>query len=165
MTPSEFKSTMCLNYLLSGNAYARINRSAGGNYVLSLYPLNAEQVEIVKEKGRVVYYRYMSPNKDIEEIPAKDMIHWKNLGNGLSGLSVKDFARSTLSEAISAQNAAVEVFKNKGKLNGILTADNYMDKGTGKDFLGKLQGNEKNGNRNSSYSFIIQVSAVVFVSC
>ena len=54
MTPSEFKSTMCLNYLLSGNAYARINRSAGGNYVLSLYPLNAEQVEIVKEKGRVV---------------------------------------------------------------------------------------------------------------
>ena len=135
MTPSEFKSTMCLNYLLSGNAYARINRSAGGNYVLSLYPLNAEQVEIVKEKGRVVYYRYMSPNKDIEEIPARDMIHWKNLGNGLSGLSVKDFARSTLSEAISAQNAAVEVFKNKGKLNGILTADNYMDKGQVKIFL------------------------------
>lgn len=139
MTPSEFKSTMCLNYLLSGNAYARINRSAGGNYILSLYPLNAEQVEIVKEKGRVVYYKYMTPDKKIEEIPAKDMIHWKNLGNGLSGLSVKDFARSTLSEAISAQNAAVDVFKNKGKLNGILTADNYMDKGQVNIFLENYQ--------------------------
>ena len=135
MTPSEFKSTMCLNYLLSGNAYAMINRSAGGNYILSLYPLNAEQVETIKEKGRIVKYKYFTEDNKIEEIDAKDMIHWKGLGNGIIGLSVKEFARSTLSEAISAQNASVDVFRNKGKLNGILTADNYMDKGQVKMFL------------------------------
>ena len=45
MTPSEFKSVMCLNYLLSGNAFAKINRSAAGNYILSLFPLNAEMGE------------------------------------------------------------------------------------------------------------------------
>ena len=135
MTPSEFKSTMCLNYLLSGNAFAKINRSAGGKYILSLFPLNAEQVEIIKDKGRVLYYKYHTPDNKDEIIEASDMLHWKGLGNGLIGISLKDFARSTLSEAVSAQNSAVDVFRNKGKLNGILTADTYMDKGQVKNFL------------------------------
>lgn len=139
MTPSEFKSVMCLNYLLSGNAFAKINRSAAGNYILSLFPLNAEQVKTIRENGRVVRYEYYSENDEIEKISPENMLHWKGLGNGFAGLSVKDFAKSTLSEAVSAQNAAVEVFKNKGKLNGILTADNYMDKGQVKQFLENYQ--------------------------
>ena len=139
MTPSDFKAVMCLNYLLSGNAYARINKSAGGNFILSLYPLNAEQIETIKEKGRIVYYKYLTPSGDIEKIPADEMIHWKNMGNGLIGLSLKDFARTTLSEGIYAQNSAIDVFRNKGQLKGILISENYMDKGQAKIFQENFQ--------------------------
>lgn len=134
MTPSEFKSVMCLNYLLTGNAYALINRSAGGNYVLSIYPLASEQVQVVREKGRVIRYEYLDENNEKRIYKPKDILHWKGIGNGITGLSVKDFAKSTLSEAVSAQNAAVDVFRNKGKLHGILTADNFMDKAQIKSF-------------------------------
>ena len=45
MTPAEFISSMCLNRLLKGNAYAQVVRDSSGDPI-ALIPLAAEQMEV-----------------------------------------------------------------------------------------------------------------------
>lgn len=73
------------------------------------------------------------------------MLHWRNLGNGIIGLSIADFARTTLTEAANAQNSSINIFKNKGKINGILSSDNLIDKRQSQEFLKTFQ-EMKNAN-------------------
>lgn len=124
MTPFDFFRAMSLNYLIHGNAYALISRA--GKKVIALTPLNAKQMRVKVENA--VTYEYYSKDDEIVSYSADDILHWKNLGNGIMGMSLADFARSTLTEAASAQNAAIDIFKNKGKLTGILTSQNILSK-------------------------------------
>lgn len=124
MTPFDFFRAMTLNFLIHGNAYALISRA--GKKVIALTPLNAKQMRVKVENA--VTYEYYSKDDEIVSYSADDILHWKNLGNGIMGMSLADFARSTLTEAASAQNAAIDIFKNKGKLTGILTSQNILSK-------------------------------------
>ena len=143
MTPFEFFRTMTLYYLIYGNAFARIERAKGANYVAALYPLNPTQMKVKVENNQIIY-QYYNIDDRIEEIPSKNILHWKNLGNGITGLSLTDFARATLTEAISAQNAAVDMFENKGKQNGILTTDSIVNSKQ-KEEIAKAFNNIRNG--------------------
>lgn len=144
MTPFTFFQTLTLNYLIHGNGYAKIQYAKGSDYVASLTPLNAEQVR-VKNKGNSIIYEYYSEDDTIEEIDENHMLHWRNLGNGIIGLSIADFARTTLTEAANAQNSSINIFKNKGKINGILSSDNLIDKRQSQEFLKTFQ-EMKNAN-------------------
>lgn len=124
MTPFDFFRAMSLNYLIHGNAYALISRA--GKKVIALTPLNAKQMRVKVENA--VTYEYYSKDDEIVSYSADNILHWKNIGNGIVGMSLADFARSTLTEAASAQNAAIDIFKNKGKLTGILTSQNILSK-------------------------------------
>lgn len=124
MTPFDFFRAMTLNFLIHGNAYALISRA--GKKVIALTPLNAKQMRVKVENA--VTYEYYSKDDEIVSYSADDILHWKNLGNGIMGMSLADFARNTLTEAASAQNAAIDIFKNKGKLTGILTSQNILSK-------------------------------------
>lgn len=144
MTPFTFFQTLTLNYLIHGNGFAKIQYAKGSDYVASLTPLNAEQVR-VKNKGNSIIYEYYSEDDTIEEIDENHMLHWRNLGNGIIGLSIADFARTTLTEAANAQNSSINIFKNKGKINGILSSDNLIDKRQSQEFLKTFQ-EMKNAN-------------------
>lgn len=136
MTPFDFFRAMAVNYLIHGNAYARIDRARGADYVAALYPLNAGQVKIKVTDSGSTEYEYYSLDDTIQTFPAERILHWKNLGNGTVGLSLTEFARTTLTEAVSAQNASISLFANKGKINGILSADApIMNKAQTKQFL------------------------------
>lgn len=124
MTPFDFFRAMSLNYLIHGNAYALISRA--GKKVIALTPLNAKQMRVKVENS--VTYEYYNKDDEIVSYSADNILHWKNIGNGIVGMSLADFARSTLTEAASAQNAAIDIFKNKGKLTGILTSQNILSK-------------------------------------
>lgn len=122
MTPFDFFRAMTLNFLIHGNAYALISRA--GKKVIALTPLNAKQMRVKVENA--VSYEYYSKDDEIVSYSADNILHWKNIGNGIVGMSLADFARSTLTEAASAQNAAIDLFKDKGKLTGILTSQNIL---------------------------------------
>lgn len=122
MTPFDFFRAMTLNYLIYGNAYALISRA--GKKVIALTPLNAKQMRVKVENS--ITYEYYSKDDKIISYSAENILHWKNLGNGIMGMSLADFARSSLTEAASAQTAAIGMFKENGKLTGILTCDNML---------------------------------------
>ena len=138
MTPADFIKKITLDYLIHGNAFVRIDKARGADYIAALIPLNPEQVKTVLN-GSTVTYEYYSDQNTIEKYTADRIMHWKGIGNGLVGLSTVDFARTTLTEAVSAQNASIDMFKNKGKLNGILSAETpIMNKNQSKDFLDRF---------------------------
>ena len=139
MTPADFIKTITVDYLLHGNAYVRIDRAVGADYIAALTPLASGQVKPILDNGTVVY-KYLT-DKDREVIYSSDEImHWKGIGNGLIGLSTVDFARSSLTEAVAAQNASIDMFRNKGKLNGILSADTpLINKKQADDFLDRFK--------------------------
>lgn len=145
MTPADFLKTITLNYLIHGNAYVRIDMARGADYIAALTPLNPEQVTTEYENGRVIY-KYYSENDEVIKYSSADIMHWKGIGNGLVGLSTVDFASTTLTEAVSAQDASIEIFRNKGKLNGILAAETpLLNKKQTDDFLDRF-GEMKNAD-------------------
>lgn len=139
MTPADFLKTITMNYLINGNAYIRIDRAKGADYIAALVPLNAEQVQTDFENGKVIYKYYTAKNNFVTYTPDQIM-HWKGIGNGLIGFATATFAQTTLTEAISAQDASIEVFRNKGKLNGILSAETpILNDKQARDFLDRYR--------------------------
>ena len=135
MTPSDFLKKITLDYLIHGNAFVRIDKARGADYIAALVPLNAEQVKTYLKDNRV-FYKYYSEKDQIIEYSSDEIMHWKGIGNGIVGLSMAGFAGTTLTEAVSAQDASIEMFRNKGKLNGILSAETpIINDKQAKDFL------------------------------
>lgn len=135
MTPADFMKKITLDYLLHGNAFIRVDYARGADYPAALIPLNPEQVSTENTIDGVIY-KYASEDNVIETYTPDRIMHWKGIGNGLTGLSMIDFARTTLTEAIAAQNASIDLFKNKGKIAGILSSDSpILNPKQMKDFL------------------------------
>ena len=139
MTTSDFLKTITMNYLINGNAFVRIDYARGADYIAALVPLNAEQVKTELVNGKVIYLYYSEKDK-VEKYEADRILHWKGIGNGLVGFSTTAFASTTLTEAVSAQDASIDVFRNKGKLNGILSAETpLMNDKQAKDFIARYK--------------------------
>ena len=143
MTPFEFWRAMILNHDLRGNAYARIDRDPSGE-AFALWPMPSDQVEVrVLDDGTMVY-QYQIGN-DIAILPASDVLHLKNLGNGTVGLAKLEFMRSTTDEAAKAQATASKIFGTGGKPTGMLMLDRVLNpaqrEAITKSFAGMSEGN------------------------
>ena len=139
MTPADFLKKITLDYLIHGNAYIRIDKARGADYIAALIPLNPEQVT-TELKGSKVIYKFWSDKNEIVEYSSDQIMHWKGIGNGIVGLSTVDFARTTLTEAVAAQNASIEMFTTKGKLKGILCSETpLMRQDQATEFLKSFQ--------------------------
>ena len=143
MTPFEFWRAMILNHDLRGNAYARIDRDTSGE-AFALWPMPSDQVEVrVLDDGAMVY-QYQIGN-DVAILPASDVLHLKNLGNGTVGLAKLEFMRSTTDEAAKAQATASKIFGTGGKPTGMLMLDRVLNpaqrEAITKSFAGMSEGN------------------------
>lgn len=124
MTPADFFSALIVNLLLRGNAYAAIERNARGE-AIRLDVLPSDQVEFKKLKdGTETYNFYLGENIIIYD--AQNVLHFKEMGSGVIGLSRLDYMRSTLGESVNAQKAANRLFANGGKPTGVLMIDRVL---------------------------------------
>lgn len=126
MTPVEFWTAMLLNLHLRGNAYARIDRSENGK-AYALWPMPADQVEmVVQPDGAAVYYYRI--NNDLAIIAEENVLHLKEMGNGITGLGRLEYMRGTMTESKNSQTAASKLFTNGGKPTGVLMIDKVLQK-------------------------------------
>ena len=143
MTPVEFWVAMLLNLLLRGNAYARIERNAGGD-AIALWPMSADQIEVhVIDDGSVAYLYRVGSNLAV--LAEANVLHIKDIGNGTIGLDRLDHMRCTTTEAANAQSAASSLFANGGKPSGILMLDRVLKpeqrEAIRRNFAGMAEGN------------------------
>jgi HK97 family phage portal protein len=72
----------------------------------------------------VYFYRV---DNDVAVLSADNVLHIKEMGNGVIGWSRLDYMRVTLGEARSAQSAANKLFSSGGKPTGVLMVDNVLN--------------------------------------
>ncbi len=120
----QFWAQMILNYILRGNAYARVIRDGHGE-VVSLWPLSADQVEVIAaDDGGLLYvYTFNSQQYIYHE---NDILHIYGMGNGTVGLSPLDYMRSSVNLAISAQNHTSKTFRKNARRPGVLMSDTVL---------------------------------------
>ena len=143
-TPMEFWQYMVMNYLLRGNAYARLVRNGIGE-VISMTPLSADQVEVEVLDDQTIVYKYYYEGK-IAIYSPESMLHWRDKGNGVVGMSRLDYMRSTVNVAVGAQNHTANVFRKSAKRPGVFMIDKLLTdeqrSAIRKNYKGLVEGNE-----------------------
>lgn len=143
-TPMEFWQYMVMNYLLRGNAYARLIRNGIGE-VISMTPLSADQVEVEVLDDQTIVYKYYYEGK-IAIYSPDSMLHWRDKGNGIVGMSRLDYMRSTVNVAVGAQNHTANVFRKSAKRPGVFMIDKLLTEeqraAIRKNYKGLVEGND-----------------------
>jgi HK97 family phage portal protein len=124
MTRVEFWECMMFNLVLRGNAYARLDRNQQGQ-VVAMWPLMADQIDVAVEKNGELLYTYHI-DQNLAVIAEKNMLHIKLFGNGTVGLSVLEYARSSLGLTIHTEQHATRLFSDGGKPTGVLMIDQVL---------------------------------------
>ena len=125
-TPMEFWQFMVLNFLLRGNAYARLEKNKNGE-VIAMWPLASDQVQVtVLEDGSLVYEYYI--NAKVVVYSADSILHIKDKGNGIIGMSRLDYMAASVNVAINAQNVSSKLYSNDNKRAGVFTIDKTLTK-------------------------------------
>jgi len=118
----EFRELMTAQTLLTGNAFARIERDNSGQ-VIALWPLS--DVQVVRLKSGALAYEYTnSKNGEFVRLLAHEVLHLRHrIGpDGVLGLSPISVARGVIELAQAEQTHGLETFRNGAKLAGILEA-------------------------------------------
>ena len=123
-TAQEFWEQMLLGFFLRGNAYARILRDARGE-VVSLWPLSADQVDVVVAEDGNLTYVY-SFDKTSIAYNESDIFHIRGMGNGSIGLSPLDYMQSSVGLAISAQDHTAKTLSKDARRPGVLMTDSVL---------------------------------------
>lgn len=138
-TPADFLKRITVDYLTEGNAFIRMEKARGADYIAALTPLPPGQVRVENTADGVRYIYLSETGEQITYTPA-DIMHWKGIGNNTVGMSMIHFAGTSLTEAASAQNASIDLFRNKGKMNGILSSESpILNKTQMRDFISAFQ--------------------------
>lgn len=138
-TPSDFLKRITVDYLTEGNAFIRMEKARGADYIAALTPLPPGQVRVENTADGVRYIYLSETGEQITYTPA-EIMHWKGIGNNTVGMSMIHFAGTSLTEAASAQNASIDLFRNKGKMNGILSSESpILNKTQMRDFISAFQ--------------------------
>lgn len=109
---------------LWGNAYARIERSAG--QVRGLHPINPALMSVRRLSNGTLEYRWTEEGKSYVETD-RTMLHIRGFGgNPLGGMSTLHFGRNTFSLARAIDRSAGGMFKNGLRPSGVLTFDKWL---------------------------------------
>lgn len=124
-TAVDFWEFMAASIELHGNAYARIERSAGA--VASLHPIIPDTVQVRRLAGGDLEYRWSEEGKGFVATSSQ-VLHIRGFGgNPLGGLSTLQFARNSLGLARSVERAAANMFRNGLRPSGVLTFEKFLN--------------------------------------
>jgi HK97 family phage portal protein len=80
----------------------------------------------VLSDGSIIYeYNY---DGVVTIYDARSILHWRDKGNGIIGMSRLDFMRSSVGVAIAAQNHTESSYRKSGKRPGVLLIDKLLTK-------------------------------------
>lgn len=145
-TPYEFWVFMVMNYLFRGNAYARLERNAKGE-VFAMWPLASDQVEVAVLKSGALAYAYSINNQTII-YGEESILHLRDKGNGIVGLSRLDFMKSSVGVAIDAQDVTRKIFSNDNKRPMMVTYDKFFTSPQRLEFRTQFKGLTESGDDN-----------------
>lgn len=126
---SKMYQRMIANYLLFGNAYARILRDNIGRVIgIKLYEDSEVDVSIIEIDG--IENHWYKISKTGELINQMDMIHLYDFTfDGVKGISRIHSKKNTIQNAGNIQNYSTEMYQNGANISGYIYGDRITEKG------------------------------------
>ena len=123
-TAVEFWEGVALGLCLRGNAYAR--KEMIGNRLVALTPLRSDLMVVDRNQAGERVYRYSDP-KGQKVYREAEIFHVRGFGGaGDIGLSVVEFARQSIGQALAGDSFAGSLFRNGVRPSTILTVDQTL---------------------------------------
>lgn len=123
-TAVDFWEFVCASIELWGNAYCRVERSAGR--VIGLYPVAPNLVTVRRLQSGTLEYRWSEDGKHYIETD-RTMLHIRGFGgNPLGGMSTLHFGRHAFGLARAIDRSAGGMFANGLRPSGVLTFEKFL---------------------------------------
>jgi HK97 family phage portal protein len=123
-TAMEFWQVMIFNFLMRGNAYARLARNDAGE-VIAMWPLAADQIQVELLANGAITYSYYIDGKIIV-YSDQSILHLRDKGNGVIGMSRIDYMKSSVGVAVNAQDATAKLYANDNRRPGVFMIDKTL---------------------------------------
>jgi len=122
----EFRESMALHCVFTGNAYAFINRVGGKVRELLLIPPHAVSVE--QKADYSVVYSVTGIDGKVEEFPAETIWHLRGPSwNGFTGIDTIFHLRNAIGLAMATERAHAARFVNGIQTTGVYTVKTRLD--------------------------------------
>lgn len=119
-TGFEFRETMYLHTVLTGNAFAYISRSAQGE-ILELIPIEPGRVQVDRRRDMSLVYRVMFEDGSAPLIASDDIWHLRGPSwDTWRGLDAVKLARQAIGLAVATEAQHAEMHKGSANVSGLL---------------------------------------------
>lgn len=156
MTSFVFRETLMGHLLIYGNAYAQIIRDGAGR-VVGLYPLLPNKMEVDRDEGgRIIYKysRYDDSNPNFEKygtiiLPSDEVLHIPGLGfDGLVGYSPIAMAKNAVGMTLACDEYGSSFYANSARPSGVLEYPGALkDPDRVREGWNRIYGGLKNANK------------------
>jgi HK97 family phage portal protein len=111
-TPMEWKEMGVCHLCLRGNYYCQI---VGAGDAMQLVPLNPDAMKVSQNADGSLKYTYRRKVGDLVEFSQENIFHVRGMSmNGITGVSVLEYARNTVGLAIAQETHGASLFRNGG---------------------------------------------------
>lgn len=133
-TSRQFMEMSVAHYLLSGEAFWYMERN--GSTITSITPLRPDYVEVVLNPDQTAVIAYEYHASKVYKFAPEDVLHIRNVDpeNPLRGVGVVRPARSRVMSEIEATKYQAGFFKNQGRPDTVVFADQVVTEEQGDDF-------------------------------
>ena len=125
MTSFELRETMAIHAVLTGNAFAFVNRVRGE--VREIVPLEPGRVTVKRADDYTLSYVVQAPSNAWRELPASAIWHLRGPSwNGYLGMDTVRMAREAIGLAMATEAAHGELHANGGQVSGTYSVDGTL---------------------------------------
>lgn len=126
-TSFEFRETVILHAVLTGNAFVFVNRSVSGE-VLELLPYDPGAVTVTRNSDMSLTYRLMLLDGQQITVPTANMWHLRGPSwDGWMGLDAIGLARNSIGLSMATEEFGSALFKNGARPGGLLTTEQALN--------------------------------------
>lgn len=120
-TSYEFRETITLHAMLTGNAYIFVNRVGIGRTIKELIPLEPKRVEVKRRPDLTLEYKVSNENGASQMFEADAIWHLRGPSwNSWLGLDIIKLAREAVGLAMTLEHSQAEFQRNGAQNSGVL---------------------------------------------
>lgn len=122
-TAFDFRETMMMHTILTGNAYAYISRRSDGS-ILELIPIEPGRVMVDRRRDMSITYRVMFEDGSAPLLAESEVWHLRGPSwDTWRGLDAVKLARQSIGLATATEGAHSGMFKNGPQVGGLMSMD------------------------------------------
>ncbi len=124
-TSFQWRQMVSWHVELAGNHYSYINRT--GKRIVELFPFTPGAVEQVDLGFGEFEYKVTGKDGKVQTFKSKDILHIRGLSwDGMLGLDIVKIAREAIGLAMSSEESASSLHKNKIKSSGVYSVEGVL---------------------------------------